>query len=67
MHTIDAKDHAFNFNQDMSGDVIIVKPDGETVEVNGDALVSFFIQLDARKQYAELQEALQVALTTKES
>ena len=67
MHTIEAMNHAFNFNSDMSGDVIIVKPNGDTVEVSGDALRSFFIQLDARRQYVELETALAKALTDGEA
>ena len=59
MHTYNYENYTFNYNSDLSGEVIIydtLKPN-EQIEIEGHALVEFVAEFIKNKKIAELENA----------
>lgn len=56
MHHLTCGQTGFNFNSDLSGDVVITKPDGSKLEVPGRDLVDFVAEQVRRARIAEVEE-----------
>lgn len=57
MHTTEAHGVAFIHHGDYSGEVRIVAPDGQELEVPADALISFVAEFVRDKKMTQLEDA----------